>query len=306
MASSDRSLGQLVRRLPSEVRYGVSEWAVQRGVQFGRRLTGRDWVQLDYPPTARNEPRWMPHPELERIIGAGDDVYAGTLETIHGYSRQFPAIPVTSHDNSQPAWVNGWQPGLDSSALYSFLRSRSPALYLEIGSGTSTKFARRAIRDGALPTRIVSIDPHPRAEIDQLCDRVIRSPLEEANLSILDELRAGDVVFFDGSHRTFMNSDATVFFLEALQRVPAGVIVGIHDVYLPFDYPPDVADRYYSEQYLLAAYLLAGTERFATVLPAWYVSRTERFRPQLESLWEHDPALAEVARHGVAYWIETR
>ena len=263
-------------------------------------------ITLDYPPSARNEPRWTPHPQLERIIAADGDAYAALLGMIHRYREQFSAIPITATHELEPAWVNGFQPGLDAAAIYSFLRSRSPARYMEIGSGWSTKFARRAIQDGDLPTQITSIDPHPRAEIDQLCDRVVRSALEATDLALVDELSAGDVLFFDGSHRVFMNSDVTVFFMELLPRLPAGVLVAIHDTYIPFDYPAEIADRYYSEQYLLAAYLLAGSERFHTVLPAWYVSQTERFRPAIESLWGHDPALARVQRHGVAYWIETR
>lgn len=268
--------------------------------------TGGFSISLDYPPNALNEPRWMPHPELERVIAAQGDAYAAALGTIQAYREDFSAIPITATHELEPAWVNGFQPGLDAGAVYSFLRSRSPARYMEVGSGWSTKFARRAIQDGELPTQIISIDPHPRAEIDRLCDRAVRSALEATDLALVDELRAGDVLFFDGSHRVFMNSDVTVFFLELLPRLPAGVLVGIHDTYLPYDYPAEIADRYYSEQYLLAALVVAGGERFNTVLPAWYVSQTERFQPAIESLWGHDPALADVQRHGVAYWIETR
>ena len=123
-------------------------------------------------------------------------------------------------------------------AIYSFLRSRRPATYLEIGSGNSTKFAARARQDGRLDTKIVSIDPSPRAEVDALCDEVIRSPFELADLSVLDRLVPGDIVFFDGSHRVFMNSDVAAFFLDAVPRLPAGVLIGVHDIYLPDDYEP--------------------------------------------------------------------
>jgi len=37
-----------------------------------------------------------------------------------------------------------------------------PRRVIEVGSGNSTKFIRRAIRDHGLPTAIVSIDPQPR------------------------------------------------------------------------------------------------------------------------------------------------
>ena len=66
-------------------------------------------------------------------------------------------------------------------------------------------------------------------------------------------LSAGDMVFIDNSHRAFQNSDVTVFFTEVLPALPAGVAYGIHDIFLPDDYPAGWSDRFYNEQYLLAA-----------------------------------------------------
>ena len=71
-----------------------------------------------------------------------------------------------------------------------------------------------------------------------------------------------------------------MFFLEVLPTLPAGTLVGIHDIYLPDDYPPQWNDRYYSEQYLLAAYLLAGCRWLEPALAAWYVSS----HPELEDV----------------------
>jgi hypothetical protein len=133
---------------------------------------------------------------------------------------------------------------------------------------------------------------------------VIRKPLEAVDLSVFSPLEAGDLLFFDGSHRVFMNSDVAVFFLEVLPSLPAGVLVGIHDVYLPDDYPADIAERYYSEQYMLAAYLLGGAE-VEIVLPAWMVSVDPRFRDMIGGLWS-GPAREAVEPHGVAFWFLTR
>jgi hypothetical protein len=83
-------------------------------------------------------------------------------------------MEVHAGDSLEPSWVNGWLPGLDGAAIYSFLRERRPSLYLEIGSGNSTLFAARARRDGDLPTAIVSIDPQPREDIDGMCDEIYR------------------------------------------------------------------------------------------------------------------------------------
>ena len=97
-------------------------------------------------------------------------------------------------------------------------------------------FARHAIRTGNLKTTIMSIDPKPRAEIDSLCDRVMRLPLELCDLNLFRELEPGDILFFDGSHRIFANSDVTVFFIEVLPRLKPGVLVHVHDIFLPADY----------------------------------------------------------------------
>jgi hypothetical protein len=162
----------------------------------------------------------------------------------------------------------------------------------------------RARSDGGLDTRITSIDPFPRAEVDALCDEVIRRPFETADLSVLSGLEPNDIVFFDGSHRSFMNSDATVFFLEVLPALPPGIVVGIHDILLPWDYPPEWGPRYYSEQYLLAAGLIAEDPKLLPILPCHYIATTPELDASLAPLWE-DRRLQAVDRRGFAFWLVT-
>jgi hypothetical protein len=271
------------------------------------RAAGGFYVNLDYPPTVENRPRYghgrPPSRPLDRLIRAQEASYAQTLEAIGRYADDLARIEVSSADPREPSWVNGMISGLDGAAFYALMRDRRPSRYLEIGSGNSTKFVARARREGGLSTEIVSIDPRPRAEIDALCDEVVRRPLEAVDLSLFERLEAGDLLFFDGSHRVFMNSDVSVFFLDVLPSLPAGVLVGIHDVYLPDDYPAEIAERFYSEQYMLAAYLLGGAE-VEIVLPAWLLSTDPRFRGAIDALWAR-PGLEPVERHGVAFWLVT-
>ncbi|HEX6666446.1 MAG TPA: class I SAM-dependent methyltransferase [Solirubrobacterales bacterium] len=270
-------------------------------------FAGGYYVNLDYPPSVENAPRYghgrRSNPSLEGLIGAQASGYERTLETVGRYADELARIEVTASDPREPSWVNGMISGLDGASFYGLMRDRRPARYLEIGSGNSTKFVARACREGDLDTKIVSIDPHPRAEVDDLCDEVIRKPLEAADLSVFAGLEAGDILFFDGSHRVFMNSDVAVFFLDILPALPAGVLVGIHDIYLPDDYPADIAERYYSEQYMLAAYLLGGAE-VEIVLPAWWASTDPGLGKMLDGLWSR-PGLGEVDRHGVSFWFAT-
>jgi hypothetical protein len=145
-----------------------------------------------------------------------------------------------------------------------------PKLLVEIGSGNSTMFARRAIEDHRLPTRIVSLDSQPRAEIDVLADQCLRTGLAHVALALFYQVQTRDVVFCDGSHRTLQNSDVTVFFVDVLPGFPKGVLVGIHVIFWPENCPPSWRRRYYSEQYMLAAYMLgAGTEFDLVLWCAW-------------------------------------
>jgi hypothetical protein len=208
---------------------------------------------------------------------------------------------VASADPLSPTWKNKWFSGLDAMALYAIVASRHPRRIIEVGSGHSTKFAARAIRDHRLETELVSLDPKPRAVIDQLCDRIVRSRVEKADLALFDELVAGDILFIDGSHRVYTSSDVTILFLRVVPRLRPGVILHVHDILLPWDYPAEWTSRYYSEQYLLASWLLAQPARFRLLMSNAFVSFDPELRREARELFAGSPLaymLAEQYRTG--------
>ncbi|MCB0739192.1 MAG: class I SAM-dependent methyltransferase, partial [Bacteroidetes bacterium] len=227
-------------------------------------------IHLDY--RVNMVPRWnnnSPNEVLLDIIKSQDSIYAELLHGFLNYKNTFDGIKLDADntDRNLPGWNNGFFPGLDIIALYSLLAIKSPNKYIEIGSGNSTKVAALAKKNENLPTEIISIDPYPRAEIDQLADKIIREPFENLKYDEIYALEKNDVLFVDNSHRILPNSDAMVFFMEILPRLKPGVIVHVHDVYLPYDYPQFMCDRAYSEQYGLAAYLLANPEKYRPLMP---------------------------------------
>lgn len=193
--------------------------------------------------------------------------------------------------------------GLDGASIYGFIRRRRPSTYVEVGSGYSTRFAARAKADGSPDTRIVSIDPEPRTDIGSLCGQVLRERLEITDLSLFDELGAGDIVFFDGSHRVFMDNDVTTFFIDVLPRLRPDVLVGIHDITLSEDYFPEDAELLWTEQYMLAVALLAGG--VDPVLPYHYVAITPELSRTLNELWQA-VGLSGVNAYGNAFWFHSR
>jgi hypothetical protein len=250
-------------------------------------------------------PRYWPEPHqaLYEVIGRHRAVFASHLAAFSNFSADLAAIPMEMISSDEPYWTNPFFSGLDAIALYGQMAILNPPRYIEIGSGNSTKFVRRAIRDHGLRTRMTSVDREPRAEIDTLCDEVVRTPLEQLDLSLFDRLESGDVLFIDGSHQVLSNSDTTVAFLDILPRVKPGVWVHVHDVFLPWDYPPEWNNRYYAEQYLLACWLLADSPRIQIELANFFVSREPELMKLLDPIYS---ALPGLQAHGGSFWLRRR
>lgn len=247
-----------------------------------------------------------PHPQLFEIIDAHRATYAAHLTSFLAYKDVFFSLNKADEeqDENAPAWNNDFLPGLDIIALYGLIRNLKPSKYIEIGSGNSTKVVRKAIQDGNLNTQITSVDPYPRASIDHLADKVVRMPIEKLNdYSEFSGLEKGDVLFIDNSHRSLPNSDVTVCFLEILPLLKSGVIVHVHDIYMPYDYPQFMCDRAYSEQYVLAAFILANPKKYRTILPNYFISEDPNLKTILNPIWEHKQ-LAGVEQHGGSFWFE--
>jgi predicted O-methyltransferase YrrM len=274
------------------------------------RAGGLDFPIIpDYP--FRSAPRYgygqPPHGKLLEILDRSRQTYAATLQEFVAFSKELHQIPLDPPgDPEGPYWRNSYFGGLDAVSLYALAALNNPRTYIEIGSGNSTKFMRKVVRTRGLRTRMVSIDPNPRAEIDGLCDEVRRTRLEEIDLSVFDSLDTGDILFVDGSHRVFMNSDVSVIFLDILPRLKPGVLIYIDDIYLPLDYPPDWIPRYYSEQYLLAALLLAEGPHYEVVLPCMFVRLNPDLQHIVDRLWANSAFADAGLGWGTGFWLRRR
>ncbi|HXZ03100.1 MAG TPA: class I SAM-dependent methyltransferase [Stellaceae bacterium] len=269
---------------------------------FNAFWTGRagayQFIHVDYPISPKVRPESQP---VRSLIDRNRARYRELLLQMATLIPYLARIDARAASPAEPSWINDFLPPLDAVAIYSFLATRNPRLYVEIGSGISTKFARRSIRDHNLRTRIISIDPHPQAEIDEICDEMVRQELQELDLALFSGLTAEDLIFFDGSHRSFQNSDATVFFCDIVPRLAVGTTVGVHDIHLPADYPVTWLSRFYNEQYLLACYLLGG-DALTIELPCSYCTSDAEMHALLNRLWEQ-PNLSEVMHNGGAFWF---
>lgn len=283
---------------------------------------GRPWrwshTVKDYYPV-HPRPRWghgrASNPHIAGALEKGREDIADALRCLSAHRSILATIPEAA-DAARPLapyWDNNWFHSLDAAILTCLIAERKPPRYIEIGSGFSTKFTRHALRQANAKSHMTSIDPMPRAEIDQICDEIIRCGLEDCDVTRFDVLERGDLLFFDGSHRVFQNSDVAVFFLEVLPRLKPGVLVHIHDIFLPDDYPAGWSKRLYSEQYVLAAMLLCSEPPFKVVMPNYFVAKHEELSKLALDLFQMpEGALSQATLQrggklasGSSFWIET-
>lgn len=263
---------------------------------------------LDYKVDLK--PRYSdgkPHEGLLEIISKNDSTYETLLKNALKYKDTFLGINEDEYetDDTQPTYNNEFLPGLDIIALYANIAYFKPQNYIEVGSGNSTKVAFKAKQETNPDMKITSIDPFPRAEIDALSDKVVRRGFEDVDYSDILNLKENDILFIDNSHRILPNSDAMVFFLEILPKLNKGVIVHIHDIYLPYDYPQFMCDRFYSEQYGLAMYLLANGAKYNTILPNYYIYKTPELHGLLNEIWNSEK-FQGIETHGGSYWLQIK
>ena len=168
---------------------------------------------------------------------------------------------------------NGYYDSPDADALYLMIRRFQPKRVIEVGCGNSTRVTRQAIIDGGLATTITAIDPYPRADIAHVVDQFEQKRLEEVDPAVFDQLEAGDVLFIDSSHVVRMSNDVAHLFCRIIPALKPGVVIHVHDVFLPYEYPK----RFFydcpgwGEQYILHTLLQSGL--YSMLWPGYYLQQ---------------------------------
>ena len=254
------------------------------------------FVPLDHPQVVQPRPAHFIYPKLLARIERDALATEAFLSSVEPFTTDLHIMAVKDErtDDAAPFWSNGYFSGDDARLAYGYVASGLPKLITEVGSGNSTKFMRLAISAYGLTTKILSIDPVPRADIDSLVDEVIRSSVLDVDLAVFDRLEAGDVLFWDGSHIVFNGTDTVRLFLEILPALKPGVVVHIHDICLPGEYIDSFDGRGYSEQYMLAAALLFG-DIWEVLAPVCHLCAAGRLGHGGVSFWMRRRDVAGVA-----------
>jgi predicted O-methyltransferase YrrM len=179
------------------------------------------------------------------------------------YRDELLAIPLEKQAPLEFFYHNGGYEAGDAEYLYNIIRLFKPRRIVEIGCGSSTLMARRAIlqnksEDAAYACDHVCIEPFEQPWLEQLGVTVMREMVETCPVAMFDALGENDILFIDSSHVIRPQGDVLHEYLFLLGRLAPGVLVHVHDIFTPFDYPDAWVRqerRMWNEQYLLEAFL---------------------------------------------------
>lgn len=214
------------------------------------------FIPYGYAGTLPDPGALPPYPAFEALFERSRPRFATLLAGMAEVAESLRAFDGAGPP--APRWQQDWFPRLDGAAAYTLVRRLAPKRIVEIGCGHSTRFLARALQDGGGVGTLTCIDPAPRARLDGLPVRHIAATLHEAGEAPFAGLESGDVLFVDSSHILMPGTDVDVVIGRILPRLPAGVLVHIHDIFLPDPYPADWTWRGYNEQQAVMALLLSG------------------------------------------------
>ena len=188
------------------------------------------------------------------------------------FGDEMSAFNGPKKDDLTYSFTNGMFSYGDAEFLYNLVRLKKPRRVVEIGSGNSTLLVIEAIcrNQVAQPEYVcehVCIEPYETPWLERSGVRVIRKVVEAVDKSVFQQLEADDLLFIDSSHVIRPQGDVLCEFLEILPILKKGVIVHIHDIFTPRDYPKAwVVDkvRMWNEQYLMEA-LLSGNPHWKII-----------------------------------------
>jgi len=226
------------------------------------------------------------------------DVFPGLVD-------EYNAIPKSKTPDLKPYefhFNNNIFDEIDPYVYYGMIRHFRPKTVLEVGSGWSTRLAARAaLKNG--DTRLVSIEPYPdsllKAGFPGL-HSLIEQKVEDVDLSVFQQLDENDILFIDTSHVVRTGGDVNYLYLEVLPRLHKGVVVHIHDIFFPEEYPRWwITERFlfWNEQYLLQAFL-AFNSHFKVQFANNYMRL--KYLDEVKNAFPNSPSY----EHGQSLWMQ--
>jgi len=227
------------------------------------------------------------------------------LDELLPYAQEINSYALEETKESEFWFRNHSYEDLDAVSLYCMIRHFKPRRIIEVGCGFSSRIISIAARKNRAEGHLLDctfIEPYPTDRIlkETLAGPLLVEKVEKVPLATFQELEAGDFLFIDTSHVIKTQNDCCYEYLEMIPSLQPGVIVHVHDIFTPYDYPQEwiLQNRFaFNEQYALEC-LMSGNPALEVILP-------------LHSLWK-DHAIAVkrlfpgALTRPAAFWLTTK
>lgn len=224
---------------------------------FYSPVADRTWL-------GRNERLWRRPVEITGIRWDLEAQFEWLRATCSGYLSEVSGAPFLA--TIKERGIDFRYGVLEGEVLHCVMRSFAPRTVVEVGGGASTALIADAAAanasEGRGEARIVTVDPYASPLLERL-ERVevLRVPAQVAPMELFTRLGAGDLLFIDSTHTLKTGSELPRLYLEVLPRLAPGVLVQIHDIFLPFVYSPWIlSDLWDWQETTLLAALLTGNQ----------------------------------------------
>jgi hypothetical protein len=196
------------------------------------------------------------------------------------FKSEYDEIPFKPAQKGEFHFENCLFDGTDALSLYCMIRHFRPNTIIEVGSGFSSLLSAQAIRKNNVGT-LICIEPFPDKTLKDGFPGLslhIQKPVEHVDEDIFQRLSVNDILFIDSSHIVKIGGDVNFLFLKVIPNLKPGVIIHIHDIFFPNEYPREwVVNRltFWSEQYLLQAFL-SFNDQFEVLLCNSYLGTNHK------------------------------
>ena len=220
---------------------------------------------------------------------------------------QFTKDYFDKYDENSFRWMsnNCWFGDGDGTAYHSMIRYFNPKRIIEIGSGFSTAIALDTLEFWNVRSKITCIEPYPKRlysvikESDKKKINIIEDFVQNVSISEFQKLEKNDILFIDSSHVLKSGGDVFMEYLQIMPQLKSGVIIHIHDIFYPFQYPPECTSggRPYTEAFLLHA-LLMDNPYYEILFWGNYVGN--------HHIKEYKSHLKTISDFGCSFWMRKK
>lgn len=312
-----------MHRLPTIARRLPGAWAALRERSAGppalssingahvhtRFPLGHYYSPVYDPQELAEEPRrsqiWPPAPREPAGIEWCETVQVALCLKSFATQERLKFANVEGDDPTEYFATNDQYPALDAWALEAMIRHHQPRRFVEVGSGFSSLVTARVNRELFNETiDFQCVEPYPRQFLTDGVPGITGLRIEKVQdtpLEVFTTLDRNDILFVDTSHVVKTGGDVPWIYNEILPRLSPGVVVHMHDICLPGDYPPSwVLDGWgWNESYLVHAFLTFNAGYAVRFSSPFMVQRHR------DALIEAFPRYVDhEARAGSSLWIQ--